>query len=473
MGVSEVTHGATSAPRKRRRWLPRTVRHLAEVLLAGFLIEYVVIPQTGGTHKILHELASANPLLPLAAVLAEILSLVAYFQLTRLLIPRRSDPGLATVSRIQLSTLALSHCVPGGNTVGYLLGYRLFTKAGVNSADAGVAMGTQAIGSAVVLNVLFWAAVVVSIPFYGFQIAYLAAAIAGLLLMAAVAALLFLFTKGDARAVSVLRAIGTKLPFLHPETLPRLFSQLVSSVRQLAGDKRQLGWAVVFAAANWLLDAACLFLFLGTFGAWVNPVALIVAYGAANIVGALPLTPGGLGVIELTVIPILVGFGTPRSVVILAVVGWRLVNFWLPIPVGGLSYLSLRVHPPVTDEAGLAARRAIWQARWAWFVELFNRETPEDDIEEGLSVMESGPDATPSPAAGRPAAGRPAAGCPEAGCPETGCHEQPAPRQALDVPLDGGAPDVHEPESRDHRARQGSEPGRATGRTRGVVGGPF
>jgi hypothetical protein len=33
------------------------------------------------------------------------------------------------------------------------------------------------------------------------------------------------------------------------------------------------------------------------------------------------------------------------------VISWRLVNFWLPIPAGGLAYLSLRA------EAGAATRR--------------------------------------------------------------------------------------------------------------------
>ena len=90
------------------------MRHLAELLIVGFIVEYFVVPQIGGTHEALHVLASANPFLPLAALVLEILSLVAYFQFTRSLLPKESDPGLATLSRIQLSTLALSHCVPGG-----------------------------------------------------------------------------------------------------------------------------------------------------------------------------------------------------------------------------------------------------------------------------------------------------------------------------------------------------------------------
>jgi hypothetical protein len=172
------------------------------------------------------------------------------------------------------------------------------------------------------------------------------------------------------------RAIGTRLPFLEPETLPRLFARLVARVKELSKDRRRLGESVMFASANWLLDMSSLFVFVGAFGRWVNPVALVIAYGVANIAAAVPLTPGGLGVVEATVSSILVGFGTPRTIAIWGVIGWRLVNFWLPIPVGGAAYLSLKVHPPADDQAGLAARRALWRARWRWVVDLFGRDAP-------------------------------------------------------------------------------------------------
>ena len=35
-------------------------------------------------------------------------------------------------------------------------------------------------------------------------------------------------------------------------------------------------------------------------------------------------------------------FSIPTGAAILGVISWRLVNFWLPIPAGGLAYLSLR-----------------------------------------------------------------------------------------------------------------------------------
>ena len=376
-----------ASTRKRRRWLPRTVRHLAELLLVGFILEYVVVPQIGGTHKALHVLASVNPFLPVVGVLLEVLSLVAYFELTRSLIPKSSDPGFATLSRIQLSTLALSHCLPGGSAMGYSLSYRLLTRSGVGGTDTAVALATQGLGSSVVLNVIFWLVLVVSLPLYGFQLGYSFLAILGLLLMVAIAGLVVLLTKGDERAMKFVKALGRKLPFLHPETLPRLFGQLAARVKQLSKDRRVLGKALFFATANWLCDAGSLFVFVGAFGHWVNPVALLVAYGVANIVAALPITPGGLGVVEVTASGILVGFGTPRTIAIWGVLAWRLVNFWLPIPIGGASYLSLQLHPPAGSQAGLAARRALWRARWRWVVELFGAETPTPEVEDSLPVI--------------------------------------------------------------------------------------
>ena len=291
------------------------MRHLAELLIVGFIVEYFVVPQIGGTHEALHVLASVNPFLPVLGVVLEVLSLVAYFELTRTLIPKSSDPGLATLSRIQLSTLALSHCVPGGNAMGYSLGYRLLMRSGVSATDAGFALATQGLGSAVVLNVIFWLALMVSLPLYGFQPGYLIVAIIGMLLMAASPAWSYCSPRATSERRGWCEAIGRKVPFLHPETLPRLFARLVGRVKELSTDRRQLGKALFFARPTGC-SMASLFVFVGAFGRWVNPVALLVAYGVANIAAAIPITPGGLGVVEATVSGILVGFGTPRTIAI-------------------------------------------------------------------------------------------------------------------------------------------------------------
>jgi hypothetical protein len=93
---------------------------------------------------------------------------------------------------------------------------------------------------------------------------------------------------------------------------------------------------------------------VAAFGRFVNPVELFAAYGIANVAGALPVTPGGLGVVDSIAPLLLVSFGVTRSVATLGVLGWRLVNFWLPIPVGAIAYVSLKV----PRGAGLKAMRA-------------------------------------------------------------------------------------------------------------------
>jgi hypothetical protein len=115
-----------------------------------------------------------------------------------------------------------------------------------------------------------------------------------------------------------------------------------------------LAWSLLWASLNWILDAASLWCFVAAFGHLANPVELFAAYGIANVAGALPVTPGGLGVVDSITPLLLVGFGVTRSVATLGVLAWRVVNFWLPIPLGALSYVSLKVKP----NAGVRAMQA-------------------------------------------------------------------------------------------------------------------
>ena len=111
--------------------------------------------------------------------------------------------------------------------------------------------------------------------------------------------------------------------------------------------------SVVWASLNWILDAASLWCFVAAFGRLVNPVELFAAYGIANVAGALPVTPAGLGVVDSVTPLLLVSFGVTRNVATLGVLGWRLVNFWMPIPAGAIAYASLKV----PRGAGLRAMR--------------------------------------------------------------------------------------------------------------------
>ena len=73
--------------------------------------------------------------------------------------------------------------------------------------------------------------------------------------------------------------------------------------------------------------------------------------------------PAGLGVVEATMIPLLTFFGCDRGIATLGVVAYRLVNFWLPIPLGFLAYLSLQVEQETADGRRRAAERRAEELR--------------------------------------------------------------------------------------------------------------
>jgi len=336
--------------------LPKTVRRLVSVLVLAAVVEYLVLPQVAGARKAVHLVSQANPFYAAAGVVVEVASLVAYSLLTRSLLPPHRPP-LHVIFRINLATLSVSHVVPGGTAAGTSLGYRLFTASGMDRADTGFALATQGLGSAVVLNIMLWLGLLVSIPLRGFNPVYLIAAILGVLLFAFFAALIIALTRGEDRAIGVLRAVARRIPRLSPDTVEAQVRRLADRLHSLASDRLLLRRAVGWAAANWLLDAASLWLFVAAFGHRVDLDGLLVAYGLANVLAAIPITPGGLGVVEGVLIPSLTGFGTARGVAVLGVLAWRLVNFWLPIPSGAGAYLTLKVGPGGLlrpEELGLA-----------------------------------------------------------------------------------------------------------------------
>jgi len=330
------------AQKRKRRWFRPEIRYTLSAIILLFVFEYLLLPEFASARHNVHVLADANVELMILAIFLEVGALMAYTELSRTVFAP-DPPSHWTMLRINMSGLAVSHVVPGGTAAGGAVGYRLLSEQGVPGSTAAFGMATQGIGSAVVLNIIFWLCLLISIPINGVNRLYGYAAILGVLLLAAIGGTLILLTRGQRQADGWLRRVAHHMPFLTPDRVSELLGKVVDRLTILISNRKLLGWALFWAATNWLLDAACLWVFLLAFGHTVLPIDLLVAYGLANILAALPITPGGLGVVEFFLSGALVGFGVPASIAYIAVISWRLVNFWLPIPLGGLSYLSLRL----------------------------------------------------------------------------------------------------------------------------------
>lgn len=328
---------------------PKTFRRTLQILAVGVVVYFFVLPLIPGFRQAVRDLNTINPYLLLVGIGLQGFSLFAYSLLTRAALGDHGESiSRGRLFRIQLSTKALGNIVPGGSAASSALGYRLITMCGIPGPDAAFALATAGIGSAVVLNLILWFGLIISIPFRGVNAAYGTAAIIGVIFMAFAAFLIFGLLEGQGRSERMVRAIARRFRF-DEQHAAEVLAHLGSRIEGLILDKkllrRVLGWATV----NWMLDAFSLWVFLRAFGGDVGFDGLIVAFGIANVFSVVPITPGGLGLVEGIYIPALVGFGLARRTATVGVLSYRVAQYWLPIVVGWACYLSLRVGPFAID----------------------------------------------------------------------------------------------------------------------------
>lgn len=333
----------------------RPIRFGIRMLLLA-LVLYFAIGLLPDLLNAADELRRLNPFLIALGFGLQLLALFFYSMLTKAALGEAGHQLSATrMFRIQLSTRALTNVVPGGNAAGSALGYRLLTLSGVRGPDAGFALATAGIGSAVVLNVVFWIGLVVSIPRRGVNPYYGGAALAGIIVIGIAAALAIGILEGQKRAERIARWVAGKLRS-DPDRMAAAIRQIGVRLDDLVSDRTLLRKVVVFALLNWLVDAASLWVFLRAFGGSLEIDALIVSFGLANLLAAVPITPGGLGYVDLAYLSTLVGFGLSSSNARLGIASYRLAQFFFPILIGALSYLSLRVGPWKIEKRDRLAR---------------------------------------------------------------------------------------------------------------------
>ncbi|MGK3709226.1 lysylphosphatidylglycerol synthase transmembrane domain-containing protein [Arthrobacter koreensis] len=320
----------------------RAVRWISVAVVLLLVFEYVVLPQILGSQNVLGALQRLPAVVLLAAAALEALSLCCYSALTSVVLPGSVKPRFLTLLRIDLSDLAVNHVVPGGGTTSAALRYGLLTKAGVRPQDALSAAMVQVVGANLVLGVLFGAGVLAALGEVRTNRYFITAGITVLVLLAVSAGVLAVLDLHLDAAVRVARRAARLVRIIKPDAAEKFVRTMAAETEMFRRDPRRLVLALLLAVCYWGFDAACLWTFAAAFGHTLGPGELLIAYSLANLVALAPLTPGGVGLVEGVLVPTLAGFGTPSSAAVLAVLSWRILNFWLPIPVGGLAWISLR-----------------------------------------------------------------------------------------------------------------------------------
>jgi uncharacterized protein (TIRG00374 family) len=90
------------------------------------------------------------------------------------------------------------------------------------------------------------------------------------------------------------------------------------------------------------LDFFALLACLTAVGARPSPSGVLIAYVVANLLGMVPVTPGGLGFVETGLVATLGLAGVGAGDAVLATLAYRLISFWLPIPAGLVAYILFK-----------------------------------------------------------------------------------------------------------------------------------
>lgn len=237
---------------------------------------------------------------------------------------------------------AVSQLVPGGAATSAALQYEMLSREGVPSARAASGMTAASVlvfGTLLLFNVL-------ALPLAVLGVAVpeklLAAAWVSAVLLLAVLLIGWLSLTGDRFLTAVGRAAQWTLNKLRRHSQPmhdlpsRLLAQRDAVAAAVGGDPRR---AMLSAAGKWVFDYLTLIFALAAVGAHPNAALVLVAYSTASLLRQIPITPGGLGVVETGLTGALALIGVSGGAAVLATLAYRIFNYWLYLPAGLVALL--------------------------------------------------------------------------------------------------------------------------------------
>jgi len=331
---------AAAAPRPRS-----SVGRLVFLILCAVSL-YLLAPSLGEVFSAWRRLDDFNPLaLPFVVVL-EVCSFACVWWLQAIAL--RTDRWLPVVLS-QLAGNAFNRVTPGGGATGAAMTSRMLADAGFDLTTAATAVTVQSLlvtAALVALPVLVIPGVLTGtvLPRSLVQAAWVGIAV--FVVMAALGTVL-LATRRPVRALGALVERTANLFRRRRPAVVGLGDRLLlerDEIRRTMGTR----WveAVGAAVGRWGFEYLVLLLALYSIGARPDPWSVLLAFVAASVLSMVPITPGGLGFVEAGLTATLVAAGVNAGQAVAVTLLFRLVSFWLPLPIGAAAAWWFRRHHP-------------------------------------------------------------------------------------------------------------------------------
>ncbi|HYC80422.1 MAG TPA: lysylphosphatidylglycerol synthase transmembrane domain-containing protein [Solirubrobacterales bacterium] len=117
------------------------------------------------------------------------------------------------------------------------------------------------------------------------------------------------------------------------------------------------GLALLGAAGYWAFSIGVLWASFHALGVKVPLAVVVQGYFLGMVANLFPLAPAGVGAVDAGMIGAFVLFGIPEETVFPAILVFRLISFWMPIPPGVVAFFQLRHRVRLWEEEGLPIER--------------------------------------------------------------------------------------------------------------------
>lgn len=303
---------------------------------------YLVLPSIVKVFAAWPRLRNLSPLWIVFSFIAESVSFVCNFLLQKLVL--RTNDWFAVVTA-GLTGNAVTDVWPGGDAAGATVQFAMLASAGIEPDSAGVSLGAMSligVGALLALPLFAWPAIIGGAPV---STGLLHTAILGLIGFCMFAIGIVILLKTDAPIDDlgkVIQWIWNKRPGRHTlvtDLNTRLRVQREAIVSALGQSWK---YASLLITGRLGCDYLCLVCGLRATGTVLNPSLVLLAYAATGIIALVPLTPGGLGIVDASLSGMLVLAGVNIKSAVVATLAYRLASYWLPLTIGPVAYLFFR-----------------------------------------------------------------------------------------------------------------------------------
>jgi uncharacterized protein (TIRG00374 family) len=321
----------------------RTIAKRAATLLVAGITIYLVFPSLAAVFSSFPKLTALDPIWFTLAFALEVAHFVCTIGLQRIALGTKAWFSVATS---QLAGNSISLIVPGGAAVGAATQFRMLAASGNDTAAAvgGLTVfSLLQIGGLLALPIFVLPAIIAGTPIArSLEYTALLGLVAFVLFAGFGAAVLVLDApmRWAGRVVQAARNRWRRNAAPMTDLPDRLVRER-NRIRDVLGQRWKA--ATLLSSGRLLLDYGCLLASIRATGAKPNPSLVLLAYAVAKLLALIPITPGGLGIVEAGLSGLLIVAGVPGGDAVVATLAYRLISYWLPIFVGPFAYLAFRM----------------------------------------------------------------------------------------------------------------------------------